>query len=40
MHQPFDQISEQMVALLAQVVDGQEPASVTLPAPLIQRATT
>jgi len=39
MHQPFDEISEQMVELLSQVVGGRSPESLTLPAPLIKRAT-
>ena len=39
MHQPFDQISEQMVELLNRMVDGGQAASITLPAPLVRRAT-
>ena len=39
MRQPFDQIAEHMVELLGTVVDGREAASITLPAPLVERAT-
>jgi len=39
MRQPFDEISEQMVELLSQIVAGRSPESLTLPAPLIKRAT-
>lgn len=37
MRQPFERISSEMVRLLLEVVDGQEPAAVTLPATLVRR---
>lgn len=40
MHQPFDRISAEMVALLLETVAGGEIKSVTLPARLVVRAST
>ena len=40
MRQPFDQIAEHMVDQLCAIVDGREATSITLPAPLVERATT
>jgi DNA-binding LacI/PurR family transcriptional regulator len=40
MHQPFDRISAEMVALLLDVVDGAPHRSVTLPAQLVVREST
>lgn len=37
MRQPFERISSEMVRLLLEVVEGQEPAAVTLPATLVRR---
>lgn len=37
MRQPFERISSEMVRLLLEVVEGQEPAAVTLPATLVTR---
>lgn len=39
MHQPFDEIAEQMVEQLCALVEGRTATSVTLPAPLVPRAT-
>lgn len=39
MHQPFDEIAEQMVEQLDRIVGGRSGQSVTLPAPLVVRAT-
>jgi DNA-binding LacI/PurR family transcriptional regulator len=40
MHQPFDRISTEMVALLLDLVDGAPHRSVTLPAELVVREST
>ncbi|MBT0993343.1 LacI family transcriptional regulator [Cellulomonas sp. DKR-3] len=40
MRQPFERISAEMVRLLLEVVEGREPAAVTLPASLVERAST
>lgn len=40
MHQPFDRISTEMVALLLDIIDGAPPRSVTLPTNLVVRAST
>ncbi|MCU1445990.1 LacI family DNA-binding transcriptional regulator [Cryobacterium sp.] len=37
MHQPFERISEEMVRLLLQVIDGERPAAVVLPTDLVVR---
>jgi DNA-binding LacI/PurR family transcriptional regulator len=37
MHQPFERISAEMVRLLVQVIEGQRPASITLPTELVVR---
>jgi len=37
MRQPFERISAEMVRLLLQVVDGEPPASITLPTQLVSR---
>jgi DNA-binding LacI/PurR family transcriptional regulator len=37
MRQPFERISAEMVRLLLEVIDGQEPAAVTLPTSLVVR---
>lgn len=37
MHQPFGRISAEMVRLLLEVIDGQEPAAITLPTSLVRR---
>ena len=39
MHQPFDRISAEMVALLLDRIAGAEPKSVTMPARLVVRAS-
>ncbi|WP_431308346.1 LacI family DNA-binding transcriptional regulator [Demequina litorisediminis] len=39
MHQPFDEISAEMVRLLLDAIAGKDPASVTLPASLVTRAS-
>ncbi|WP_043110126.1 LacI family DNA-binding transcriptional regulator [Paraoerskovia marina] len=39
MRQPFARISSEMVRLLLEVIDGQEPAAVTLPTSLVRRAS-
>jgi LacI family repressor for deo operon, udp, cdd, tsx, nupC, and nupG len=40
MRQPFDRVSDNMVDLLLQVLDGKTPESVVLPTTLIVRAST
>ncbi|WP_125776917.1 LacI family DNA-binding transcriptional regulator [Antribacter gilvus] len=40
MRQPFERISAEMVRLLLEVVEGQEPAAITLPTSLVERAST
>ena len=40
MRQPFERISAEMVRLLLAVVDGQEPATITLPTSLVVRSST
>lgn len=40
MRQPFERIASEMVRLLLEVVDGAEPARVTLPATLVERDST
>jgi DNA-binding LacI/PurR family transcriptional regulator len=40
MRQPFERISAEMVRLLLEVVEGHAPAAVTLPASLVERAST
>jgi len=40
MRQPFERISAEMVRLLLEVVDGQDPAAITLPTSLVVRAST
>jgi DNA-binding LacI/PurR family transcriptional regulator len=40
MRQPFDRISAEMVRLLLAVIDGESPATVTVPTTLVERATT
>ena len=35
--QPLERISEEMVRLLLEVIDGQEPAAITLPTALVVR---
>jgi LacI family transcriptional regulator, repressor for deo operon, udp, cdd, tsx, nupC, and nupG len=37
MRQPFDQVSDAMVELLLQVLDGKEPQSIVLPTSLVVR---
>jgi DNA-binding LacI/PurR family transcriptional regulator len=37
MRQPYERISAEMVRLLVDVVDGAEPAAVTLPTSLVVR---
>jgi len=37
MRQPFERISAEMVRLLLQVIDGEPPASITLPTQLVSR---
>lgn len=37
MRQPFERISAEMVRLLLEVVEGEEPAAVTLPTSLVER---
>jgi DNA-binding LacI/PurR family transcriptional regulator len=37
MHQPFERISEEMVRLLLQVIDGERPAAIVLPTDLVVR---
>ena len=37
MHQPFERISEEMVRLLLQVIDGERPAAFVLPTDLVVR---
>jgi len=39
MRQPFDRISNEMVRLLLQVIDGEKPAAMTLPTELVVRAS-
>lgn len=38
--QPFERIAAEMVRLLLEVVDGEQPAAITLPATLVQRGST
>lgn len=40
MRQPFDRIAHEMVRLLLEVVDGQQPAAITVPTTLVVRAST
>ena len=40
MRQPLDQIAGEMVRLLVELVEGGEPAPVTLPTSLVVRAST
>lgn len=40
MRQPFERISSEMVRLLLEVIEGQDPAAVTLPTALVERAST
>ncbi|MGV8966318.1 MAG: LacI family DNA-binding transcriptional regulator [Cellulomonas sp.] len=40
MRQPFERIAAEMVRLLLEVVDGEQPAAITLPATLVQRDST
>jgi len=40
MRQPFERISSEIVRLLIEVVDGAEPAAMTLPTTLVVRAST
>jgi DNA-binding LacI/PurR family transcriptional regulator len=40
MRQPLDQIAGEMVRLLIELVEGGEPAAVTLPTSLVVRAST
>jgi DNA-binding LacI/PurR family transcriptional regulator len=40
MHQPFERISAEMVAVLLDIVDGAPRRSITLPADLVVRAST
>lgn len=40
MRQPFARISAEMVRLLQEVIAGEEPAAITLPTSLVQRAST
>jgi DNA-binding LacI/PurR family transcriptional regulator len=37
MRQPYERISAEMVRLLVDVVDGAEPAAITLPTSLVVR---
>lgn len=39
-HQPFDRISREMVRVLLEVVEGQDPVSVTIPTRIVLRAST
>ena len=39
MRQPFERISAEMVRLLLEVIEGQEPAAITLPTSLVRRAS-
>jgi len=39
MRQPFERISTEMVRLLLEVVEGAEPAAITLPTSLVVRAS-
>nr|WP_273482758.1 substrate-binding domain-containing protein [Kribbella italica] len=40
MRQPFDRISAEMVRLLGQVINGEQPATVILPTTLVRRDST
>ncbi|MBN9326721.1 MAG: substrate-binding domain-containing protein, partial [Cellulomonas sp.] len=40
MRQPFARISQEMVRLLLEVVDGETPAAITLPTSLVVRSST
>jgi DNA-binding LacI/PurR family transcriptional regulator len=40
MRQPFERISSEMVRLLTELIDGEEPATMILPTTLVQRAST
>lgn len=40
MRQPFERIATEMIRLLLEVVEGAEPARITLPTALVQRAST
>jgi len=40
MRQPFERISAEMVRLLLEVIEGEQPAAITLPTTLVQRAST
>ena len=40
MHQPFERIAQEMVRLLLEVVDGEQPAAITLPTTLVERSST
>ena len=39
MRQPFERISAEMVRLLLEVIEGAEPAAITLPTSLVVRAS-
>lgn len=40
MRQPFERISAEMVRLLTDLINGQQPAAVTFPTTLIPRSST
>lgn len=40
MRQPFERIAQEMIRLLLEVVEGQQPAAITLPTSLVERAST
>ena len=40
MRQPFERIAHEMVRLLLEVIEGQEPAAITLPTVLVERSST
>lgn len=40
MRQPFERIAAEMVRLLLEVVEGEQPAAITIPATLVVRAST
>lgn len=40
MRQPFERVSEEMVRLLLGLIDGEQPAAVTLPTTLVEREST
>jgi DNA-binding LacI/PurR family transcriptional regulator len=39
-HQPLERISEEMVRLLLECVEGKEPVSITVPTRLVLRQST